>query len=138
MNRQRLMLKFHHLGLAVREPENALRFLRLQGYEIGPQVHDNLQGVNLVMCNSPTMPDVELVFGASDKPPLSSILKRNDAQFYHVCYEVGDLEVTLKELRREGHRAHCVAARKPAILFGGRYVSFYYLQGFGLFEILEP
>jgi hypothetical protein len=130
-------LKFHHLGLAVREPATALRFLQSLGYEAGPQVHDELQGVNLVMCQSDEMPDVEVIFAAGSDGPLESILKRNDAQFYHLCFESSDLDATLTEWRREGYKPYCVAPRKPAVLFGGRHVSFYYLQGFGLVEILE-
>lgn len=132
------LLRFHHLGLAVRQPEPALAFLRTLNYEIGPRVHDELQRVNLMLCTSESMPDVEVVFRASEAGPLDAILKRTDAQLYHVCYEVDDLEAVLLAMREDGHRPHCVVPRTPAILFGGRLVSFYYLGGFGLVELLEP
>ena len=130
-------LTFHHFGLAVKEPEHALRFLHSLGYESEPWVHDELQRVNLTMCRSDAMPSVEVICGTGEPGPLDSILKRVDAQLYHVCYETDDLESVLKEFNAQGHILRCVVSRKPAILFGGRCVSFYYLPAFGLIEILE-
>jgi len=43
-------LEFHHLGLAVRQAEGAIAFLRGLEYLIGRQVYDPLQKVNLVLC----------------------------------------------------------------------------------------
>ena len=100
-------------------------------------MRDELQGVDLVLCTSPAMPTVEVVSRASEKGPLDAILKRTDAQIYHVCYEVDDLPAVLGELRAAGHRPLCVVPAKPAILFGGRLVSFHYLANFGLVEFLE-
>lgn len=130
-------LKFHHLGLAVKNPEPALCFLSSLGYEQTLPVHDELQEVNLVMCMSSTMPAIEVIFATSARSPLESILKQNDARVYHLCYETDSLETVLEELRAKGHNLYCVSPRKPAVLFTGRYVSFYYIKGFGLIEILE-
>ena len=130
-------LRFHHLGLAVREPEPALRFLQSLGYGIGRWICDDLQKVNLMMCRSATMPDVEVICRVGETGPLDSILSRVESLIYHVCYEVDDLEAVLEDLRGQGHRLRCVESRKPALLFAGRQVSFYYVQGFGLIEMLE-
>jgi methylmalonyl-CoA/ethylmalonyl-CoA epimerase len=50
MDPERYALQFHHLGLAVRAPERALRFLRGLGYVTGPACYDPLQRVNLLLC----------------------------------------------------------------------------------------
>src|SRR5262245_14264498 len=131
-------LRFHHLGLAVRQPRPTLAFLRTLGYQIGPTVCDELQRVDLVFCRSATMPAVEVVLRARADSPSDAILQRTAAQIYHVCYEVDDFEDALGRLRSEGHRPHCVVPRMPAVLFGGRLVSFHYVGGFGLVELLEP
>jgi methylmalonyl-CoA/ethylmalonyl-CoA epimerase len=130
-------LTFHHLGLAVRKPEPALDFLRFLGYEVGPCVHDDLQRVNLIMCQSSSMPAVEVIFPGAEKGPLESVLKNTDAQMYHLCFETDNLQAVLDEWSRSGQAPRCVSPRKPAVLFDGRYVSFYYQLGFGLVEILE-
>jgi methylmalonyl-CoA/ethylmalonyl-CoA epimerase len=84
------------------------------------------------------MPAVEVVLRAGADSPLDAILRRTDAQIYHVCYEVDDFEDALRRLRSDGHRPLCVVPRTPAVLFGGRLVSFHYVGGFGLVELLEP
>lgn len=130
------VLAFHHLGLAVRHPVRALTWLRLLGYEIGPTVRDDLQRVNLALCTSSTMPAVEVVSKTEEPGPLDKILDRNESQMYHLCYEVDNLESALAAIGG-ARRPYCVVPQTPAILFGGRLVSFYYLDGFGLVEMLE-
>jgi methylmalonyl-CoA/ethylmalonyl-CoA epimerase len=130
-------LRFHHLGLAVRDQGRALRFLHTLGYHAGESVRDDAQNVNLVLCTAPGMPTIEVVSRTSEPGPLHAILERTDAQIYHVCYETDDLPETLKCLRDAGHKPYCVVPPTPAVLFGGRRVSFFVLRGFGIIEILE-
>jgi hypothetical protein len=64
-------------------------------------------------------------------------LKSQDECFYHVCFEVSDLAAALLRIYQK-RRYICASPRKPAVLFGGRHVSFYYAKGIGLVEFLEP
>lgn len=130
-------LQFHHLGVATRHPERTLDFLRLLGYEIGPMVRDDLQRVDLVLCESPAMPRIEVISKTGEAGPLDKILANTEVQMYHTCYEVADLDEVLAAWKREGLRPYCVSAPKPAILFDNRLVSFYYMSSFGLIELLE-
>ncbi|MDB4627218.1 VOC family protein [bacterium] len=129
---------FHHFGLAVRDPEAALHQLSAFGYTGHPPVYDELQKVHLILCRSEVMPDVEIIYAGDESGPLDSILKHGETQIYHTCYEVDDLEETLAGWEDRKVKFRCVAPPKPAVLFGGRKVSFYYLPGFGLVELLEP
>jgi len=52
----RLGLLFHHLGLAVKTPEIAERFLAGLGYSVEPRIYDPLQNVWLGMSRHPNMP----------------------------------------------------------------------------------
>jgi methylmalonyl-CoA/ethylmalonyl-CoA epimerase len=131
-------LTFHHLGLAVRKPEPATRFLQGLGYTIGPVVYDPEQNVNLLMCTHPTQPAVEIVSPAEGKGPVDIYVKRQASGIvYHGCYVTDDLAQTLASFKASGIRALCVAPPKPAVLFGGRPVSFYDVLGMGLIEIIE-
>jgi methylmalonyl-CoA/ethylmalonyl-CoA epimerase len=56
---------------------------------------------------------------------------------YHVCYTTDNLGSALAGLEKAGTRVICASPPKPAILFGGRKVSFYNVAGIGLIEILE-
>jgi len=135
MNKYKLF--FHHLGLAVRQPEMAIRFLSGLEYEIGPSIRDDLQNVNLIICIKNTMPAFEIISETKTAGPLTNILKSNSSLIYHVCYESDVLDESLAALESDGFRVIPISEPKPAVLFAGRKVSFYHVHGFGLIEILE-
>lgn len=139
MNAERtaLRLVFHHLGLAVRVPDRATAFLQALGYTIGPRVRDALQNVHLSLCEHPTMPRVEVVWPTETEGPLTSILRVSAELVYHMCYETDDVEGTIRAMGRLVGAVRCVSPPKPAVLFGGRRVSFYLVPGVGLVELLE-
>lgn len=135
MNRYGLV--FHHFGLAVRKKEKAIRFVRGLGYEVENEVYDPLQEINLTICQSESMPDIEIIT-RSDKPgPLEHILKDRDEMIYHMCYETLDVESSLRAIKDDGNRIMCISSAKPAVVFGQRLVSFYKVVGFGIIEILQ-
>jgi len=132
-------LRFHHLGLAVRDPTAALQFLTALGYTAAEAIEDPLQSVNLIMCRHAAMPDVEVVYSAEGSSPTDRFLKnQKDGLVYHMCYETDDLTATLAEFeRRDDIRLICMSPPKPAVLFGGRNVSFYMVVGVGLIEVID-
>lgn len=129
-------IRFHHYGLAVSDFSAALKFHTNLGYTCGKSVVDNLQKVELIMCDMDGFPSVELVKPINDESPINNYLKKNPEIIYHVCYEVDDATTDVKKLFSE-NRAICVSKPKPAILFNNRNVSFYYIKNVGLVEILE-
>jgi len=133
-----LHLVFHHLGLAVRQPQEAEIFLSAMGYRMGEAVLDPGQNVHLKMCAHDTEPDVEIIWPSDTRGPIDGLMQRHPAGIvYHVCYVSDDLAAALVALEKAGLRAVCVSPPKPAPLFGGRNVSFYNVIGIGLIEILE-
>jgi methylmalonyl-CoA/ethylmalonyl-CoA epimerase len=130
-------LTFHHLGLAVKRPDKAVYFLRGLGYEVGDVVSDEVQNVNLIMCNSADMPDVEIIFTTESDGPLSNILSVRDELMYHMCFESADVERSVNAIKEGKNRIFCISTPKPAVIFAGNMVSFYMVSGFGLIEILE-
>lgn len=135
MNKYGLM--FHHLGLAVTKKEKAVRFTKDLGYRMGDEINDPLQNVNLIMCHSDTMPDIEIISRLNESGPLDVILKDRSELIYHICYTSENLESSLKAIEESGNRILCVSASKPAVLFDNKIVSFYLIDGFGLIEILQ-
>jgi len=130
-------LTFDHFGLATQSPDRALAFLRGLGHQPGDAVYDPLQKVNLVFCPSTEMPAVEVIFPGDESGPLTNILADRHDSMYHLCYRSSDVDASVTAMKKAGHRVVQVAAPQPAILFGGRRVSFYIVRGFGLIEILE-
>ena len=134
-----LGLRFHHLGLAVRRPTDAVRFLTGLGYEVPEPIFDPEQNVNLILCrHAGAMPDVEIIYPAAGRAPIEPYLNlRPDGLVYHMCYVAADLAAAVAAMEQNGVRAVCVAPPTPAILFGGHRVAFYNIVGMGLCEIIE-
>lgn len=133
-------LRFHHFGLAVRQPDQAIQFLQALGYQVGEVVFDPLQNVNLAMGSHESMPNVELIYPAGNGGgPIDRLLATHkDGLIYHLCYETDDWEASLVVLKRNGiARLACLVPPKPAVLFGGKLVSFYIVSGVGLVEIID-
>lgn len=130
-------LRFHHFGLAVQAPEAAFLYLHAMGYRDGSQVFDPLQRVNLAMRHHAMMPDVEVIWPGDEPSPIDRLVKRMGNLIYHVCYECSDPDLALAELEAAGLEVVPVSPPTPAVLFGGREVSFYTISGIGLVELLH-
>ena len=130
-------LVFDHLGLAVRKPDHALKFLLAGGYNASPPVYDSEQNANLIMCSSSEMPNVEIIFPGEGESPVDNILSKLDAGMYHMCYRAADPQASVEQMSSNGLRVFCLSEPKPAVLFNGRKVSFYSVGGFGIIELIE-
>jgi catechol 2,3-dioxygenase-like lactoylglutathione lyase family enzyme len=131
-------LRFHHLGLAVRQVEEAVRFLRGLGYSIGESVFDAEQNVNLIMCAHDGMPAVEIIYPGSRPGPVDNLVNRfSSGIVYHACYITDSVEASIAAIRQAGLRVIPVSKAKSAVLFGGKLVSFCLISGMGLVEMIE-
>lgn len=130
-------LRFHHFGLAVRNPTAAMKVIRGLGYECSKEIYDPLQRVQLIWCSSSEMPAIELVSSAEMPSPLDPYLTEVSELIYHLCYSSSDIKKSVEAIKTDNVRVLPVAEPKPAILFNGALVGFYYLKGFGLVEIIE-
>jgi hypothetical protein len=131
-------MAFHHFGLAVSAPEEAFLYLASLGYSEGNSVFDPLQRVNLAMRHHALMPDVEVIWPGDGPSPIDNLVKRTGSMIYHLCYTCPDPAAALSALEAAGLETVLVSPPTPAILFGGRHVSFHHISGFGLIEMLYP
>ena len=133
-----LGLEFHHLGLAVRQTQDGVTFLKALGYTIGGLVVDPEQNAQLIMCTHETMPAVEIIAPTGSPGPVDrQVARHSNGVVYHVCYTTRDLALSLQRMTNAGLRPLCVSPPKPAMLFNGLRVSFYNILGVGLIEIIE-
>ncbi len=128
-------ISFHHFGLAVKNFKSAISFYKNLNYVCTEPIIDKLHNVELVLCTSKIFPTVELVKPINSKSPVFNYLKKNNEIIYHICYEVNNPDININKLFSK-NRVICISNPKPAILFEGRLVSFYYLNNVGLVEIL--
>jgi methylmalonyl-CoA/ethylmalonyl-CoA epimerase len=105
---------------------------------MGESVLDRGQNVHLMLCTHETEPEIEIIWPGDSQGPIDGLTQRHPAGIiYHICYATDDLAAALAALEKAGLRVVCVSPPKPALLFGGRKVSFYNVIGIGLIEILE-
>lgn len=130
-------LRFNHLGLALANERDALVMLENLGYTIGEKIFDPLQNVSVRLSTSAQHPAVETITPGEGKSPIDGIISKFGEMIYHTCYETDDLSKTLQTLEGLSLRVMTVSERKPAVLFGGRHVSFYRVMGWGIIELLE-
>jgi len=130
-------MTFHHMGLAVRQEDQAINFLEGMDYRIGDKIYDPEQNVHLRLCTALDKPAFELIMQGIGDGPLDTILKHTSEIIYHTCYETDCLDKTLSALEATDLRVFPIVPPKPALLFGNRKVSFYQVMGFGFIELLE-
>ena len=133
----RFGLHFHHFGLAVPACDDAFRLLQALGFRLGRPVFDPLQQVNLAMCNHDEMPSVEVIWPGDSRSPIDRILRRGGARIYHLCYVAKSAESTIAAMEADGFTVIAHGEPKPAVLFGGQYVSFYSIANIGLIELIH-
>ena len=131
-------LSFHHLGLAVRQPQPAKAFVSVLGYFVGETVFDQEQNVFAILCTHNTEPAIEILWPGQTTGPLDAVINRRPSGIiYHICYETNNLSEALNDFEKNGNRVICISPPQPAPLFSNRQVSFYNIMGIGLVELLS-
>ena len=116
-------MKIHHVGyLAKSIDKTRKKFLELV-YEIErPVKYDEIRQINIeFLINGDYR--VELIQPMSEESPMFPLLKRFKNSPYHFCYEVEDLDASVKELSDKGYTviqepeiAPCIDDRKVVFL----------------------
>jgi len=133
----RFGLHFHHFGLAVRDPADASIYLDGLGYRKAAEHFEPTQGVHVALFEHEAMPAVEALWPGLDPSPIDRLLKGRDALIYHLCYRSDSPAASLKSMEAAGLRVLPVLEPRPAILFGGRPVSFHNVVSVGLIELVH-
>jgi len=127
----------HHVGVAT---ENALlesKHWELFGLRTASDlVFDPAQRVNVLFLSDgrPGGTLIELVEPASADAPVNAILKTQN-RFYHVCFEVDDLEQAVRDARSQG--ALIVQQPVKAAAYPGRRIAWCFTATRNLIELLE-
>lgn len=126
---------FHHIGIATGNIEKTKAFYLEAGYTISPVVADPIQDVNICFLSRESSPLIELVSPCSTSSPVSKIIESAGVSPYHTCYEVGDINKSIAELRQQKFLP--VSKTVQAIALGNRLICFLYNKDFGLIELLQ-
>jgi methylmalonyl-CoA/ethylmalonyl-CoA epimerase len=124
--------------VAVASLEEALPLYEsLFGYRLisGP-FDDPIQRVSVCFLGRELPGDItiELVAPLDEQSPIRKTLAKGGGA-YHVCYEVQDLEETLRQAAN--NRCIIVSRPAPAVAFGNRRIAWFYTPTRQLIELLE-
>ncbi len=129
--------RLHHIGIAVPILEEAGELFRSLGFSCGGTVRDPLQNVDLAMCTGPSGERFELITSVDETSPCNRIIEVNGGGPYHFAVCVANVGGFLSYLRSEGCRITVVRESTEAALFEGARVTFIYVGGIGLIEVVE-
>lgn len=126
---------FHHFGLATNNRKKSEEFLIKTGYKKQSSFLEKKQKVKLSFFKSRGKPTIEVITPLSKKSPINSYLKKFDAMFYHMCFEVNK-KINVKKFCSE-YAALCIIAPYKSSVFKRKKISFYYIKYIGLIEIIS-
>ncbi len=121
-------MNFHHIGIATKNIEKTLEWVteHFQIINISGKVYDENQDAYLQMIET-TDVNIELVSGNI----VEKLIKKN-ITYYHVCYEVDNLQEAMKSFKK----SIVISNPAKAILLDNRKVAFL-LTPIGIVELLE-
>ncbi|HRY28803.1 MAG TPA: VOC family protein [Elusimicrobiota bacterium] len=125
-----------HIGIVVESIEEAsVYYARHFGYAAeGAPVTDPLQEAEVLLMRDEKGQAIELIRPTSPTSPISRAMKKGGG-LNHVCYRVKDLAAASAHLEQLG--AVSVRSARPAVLFGGRRVAFYFTRANEIVELVE-
>lgn len=128
-------MKFHHIGVAVKDISATAAVYVTGGYKQSDTIFDPIQNVNICWLTKENMPVVELLEPVDETSPVNKILEKNGVTPYHTCYIVEEIELAMKELRKMKY----IVVSKPAeaVAIHGCKVCFLFNKNVGLIELVE-
>jgi len=112
----------------LKNANKTVKFLEGMEYHIGETTYDELQKVNIIYCQHPLMPSIEIIFKAEEEGPIQNLLKYSKENIYHICYKSVNPDESILLIKNDGFRVITVSKPKTAVLFNHKKVSFYYVR----------
>jgi methylmalonyl-CoA/ethylmalonyl-CoA epimerase len=126
---------FHHVGVATDSIEKTAQEYIRAGYRKGKIVFDPIQKVKITFLEKCGNPLIELVEPVDETSPVRNILNKVGVSAYHFCYEIADIEDSIRLLKKNKYIP--LSKPVPAIAFDHRRICFLYHKNVGLIELLE-
>ena len=127
---------FHHIGIGTNAFEAAISVYIDLGYKLIDSIDDYGLDVRIAFLSGAAGPYIEIVAPLGPDGPLKSLLSRRLLPSpYHTCYATENIFVTGKYIRSKGFIP--LGAPRPALVFGGALIQYYYHQATGLLELVQ-
>lgn len=124
-------MRLHHIGICCKNIEKEIKNIQKlhKLKNISDIVYDAKQDASLCMIELENGEKLELISGKQ----VENIVK-NRINYYHICYEVDDIEEEMEKLQKKG--AFLLSHLKEAILFNNKRVCFFKVS-YGVIELVE-
>lgn len=124
-------MKIHHMGYLTTDLMGSFNKFKQLGFKMLKQVKDENQDIDLIfMINDAYI--IELVCPFKNTILKESFVKKFKNKFYHIAFEVPNIDTTIKEIKN----IFPVTQKMPATAFGNKYIQFF-LTNTGLIEFIE-
>lgn len=128
------MMKFDHIGIAVRNIQKEVERFEKLGYSAGQEFVDDIQGVSGIFLEGDG-PRLELVQTLNGRHTLEPWLKQFDFRPYHFAYRVDDANNLVHQLGAVGSKL--AKSKEPAVAFPGMEICFVTFSSVFLIEIIS-
>lgn len=127
--------KFHHIGFATDNLDEAKSFFSKLGYTPGEDVFVPSQKVTVCFLNKTDQPQIELITSAGNDSPVETILRKCGPGPYHFCFSAPDINEAIESLKKEKF----IILNKPILsnAIDENNIIFAYKKSYGLIEIVE-
>ena len=132
-------MKLHHIGIVVRNIDNSIKYY--SAFDkisfISEKFFDQTQKVNVIFIEyeNKDMPSLELIESVGNNSKVSLFLKKYNGGLHHLCYEVEDLNDSIKKLKE--HQYTFLSLPEKAVAFENRRIVFCFGRDHYLIELLE-
>lgn len=128
--------KFHHIGIITKSIDSTSSYYINAGYEIKLQkVFDPIQDVWICFLKKFGEPLVELIEPSLNSTKFAEQLKKNGVSPYHVCYEVNDINGSIKKLKAQKYIQ--ISQPLKAVAIENRLICFLFNKDIGLIELVQ-
>ena len=95
--------KLNHIAIAVPNLlEAANTYKNILGAKVGAPIKQQEHGVTVIFVDLPNS-KLELISPLGESSPIENFLKKNpNGGIHHICFEVEDIQKSIKKLKNEG------------------------------------
>lgn len=129
-------MKLNHLGIAVKDIKSAVHHFEdsLGWWKKSEIIYDPIQDVRVLFMGDDNNILYELIEPASKDSPIIKLLDKK-ISLYHFCYEVDDIETTIKELSKKNFIL--ISGPVEAVAFRGKRIAFMFNSENLTIELVE-
>jgi len=129
-------MKLHHLGIAVKDiKSSSLNYSKNLGWQKKSEIiFDPVQNVKVLFMGDENNTLYELIEPTDKNSPVSKLLEKR-ISLYHFCYEVDDIEFTIKDLLSK--KFVLISGPVRAAAFIGKRIAFLFNSDNLTIELVE-